>query len=104
MIAVWASVFRKKITGNVRMDADDWLKENDKYGEELYYDFCLESNDFPGIFTPDVNEYLTRHKMLKDYNISSFATEFDNLPAIWVDAIEIIDVNVTKAMEAKNRR
>lgn len=86
------------------MNANKWLVTHDLNGEELFYDFCLESNDFANIFTPEINEYLSRHKMLKDYGIMSFNNDFDTLPAVWIDVIELIDKNIMNAMQAKSKK
>lgn len=83
-------------------DADEWLKNKDCNSQELYFDFCVFSNDFSKIFTPQINELLTRHKWLKDYHITSYGTDFDNLPAYFIDAMELIDRNIIEAMESKS--
>ena len=42
---------------------------------------------------------MRRFKYLKDYNITSYSNSYDNLPAIWIDAIDIMDFNIKQAKE-----
>lgn len=42
--------------------------------------------------------------MMKDYSITSFGNDFDTIPAVWIDLIQLIDSNIISAMEVKNKK
>jgi hypothetical protein len=65
----------------------------------MYYDFCVESRDWDYIFSGRVPEILRRYRFLKEYGITSFGKHYDELPAYWVDALEIMDTNYNMAIE-----
>lgn len=90
--------------GVVRCNADEWLQQkNTDKSDELYYDFCVECNDFANIFTPHVNDLIMRHKWLKDYHVYSYGSQLDDLPGYFVDAVNIIEANIMQALESKRK-
>lgn len=65
----------------------------------MYYDFCLESKDFDFIFSGRVPELLKRFQLLKEFGITSYGTHYDDLPAFWVDALELMNNSYNQAVE-----
>lgn len=68
----------------------------------MFFDYCLEVQDFEFPFTPKILEWLRRYKYFKEYKITSYGTHYDDLPAFWLDAVDIMDYNYRIAMDCKN--
>ena len=45
---------------------------------------------------------IRRYNLYKTFQIYSYGQNYDELPAFWIDALEIIDFNMKRAMEVKN--
>jgi len=45
---------------------------------------------------------LRRFNFMEEYKISSYSTIYDELPAVWVDAVEIMKVNLSQAIKVQN--
>ena len=57
-------------------------------------------NDFDSVFTKEINEWINRYNMLKNFHITSYGRHYDDLPAKWADILTIIDSNVMKSTKA----
>jgi hypothetical protein len=81
------------------------LDKNDiENPQELFFDFRLHCNDFEQVFTPEINEWIHRYNMLKNNNVHSYGSLYDELPAKWVDILSLVENNYQKAMKAKNKK
>jgi|GEM_PF-1919040 len=69
----------------------------------MYFDYCTQVKDAEFIFTPKVLELLRRHKYLKQYGITSYGKHYDDLPAFWLDAVDIMDYNYNMADEWRRK-
>jgi len=69
----------------------------------LAYDYSLIAYA-PYIYTPEITEYLTRYKMQKNHGLQSYGNRFEDVPAVWVDVLGLIDAEIEKAMEEKRNR
>ena len=43
-------------------------------------------------------ELVRRYRFKKDFGITSYGNNYDTLPAIWIDALEIMDNNYKEAV------
>ncbi len=82
-------------------DVEQWLIKNDEPGYPHEYAACIKAIQV--IFTPQVEEYLIRYKMQKQYNIYSYSQNFDEIPADWIDMLPFMDMCITEALEEKKR-
>jgi len=57
-------------------------------------------NDFESVYTEEVNDWIGRYNMLKNYSITSYEKHYDDMPAKWVDILHIIDSNLNKARKS----
>lgn len=69
----------------------------------LAYDYGL-INHSSFIYTPEIIDIFARYKMLRSHNIISFGNTFDDLPAVWIDVVALIDNEIEKALEEKRIR
>lgn len=70
---------------------DNWEPESTQIA---YFDFCLIGH-WPLIFAPCINDLLERHFYLKNYQIYSFSQNFDALPAVYIDGLNIIEKTIS---------
>lgn len=98
---MWASVFSDRMTDkNIDVDVEKWILEKQyKLTEELFFDFCLIGH-WSYIFDSKIEEWLMRYNALQN-NIPSYSLLFDDLPAVWVEVINIISSETTKAIKKK---
>ena len=114
-MAIWASVYEaemgvQKFPLNTQIgtfeDEEDiikWmLKQEDS--QVLAIDYFAFIKHSPLIFTPLVNEYIMRYNLLKTFNINSYGNVLDELPALWVDALNVMESEYNKAVSCKNKR
>ena len=73
-----------------------------KSSQVLAVDYITFIRYAPLIYTDEIGEYLMRYKMLRKYNIKSYGDVLDDLPAVWVDVLDLIDTEAEKAMKCKN--
>jgi len=94
-------VYGKKIElGNG--NAEEFLKKDFVCEQEMFFDYCLEVKDFEFVFTSEILELLRRYKFFKEYKITSYSTHYDDLPAVWLDALQIMDYNYDLATRCKD--
>ena len=79
-------------------DVEQWLIED---GSPYDYGYLIKASQV--VHTPQVEEYLVRYKMQKQYNIYSYSQNFDDIPADWIDMLSYIDICVNEALEEKQR-
>jgi len=82
-------------------DVEQWLLSNTEKCYPHDYAAFIKSSDI--IYTPQIQEYLIRYKMQKQYNIFSYSQNFDDVPADWIDMLGWIDVCMSEALEEKQR-
>lgn len=82
-------------------DVETWLITNTEPSYPHDYAACIKASQV--IFTPQIEEYLIRYKMQKQYNIYSYSQNFDKIPADWIDMLSYIDSCVNEALEEKKR-
>jgi hypothetical protein len=82
-------------------DVETWLIQNRDKGYP--HDYAAFIKDASIIYTPEVQEYLIRYKMQKNYNIYSYSQNFDEIPADYLDMLAWIDVCMNEALEEKQR-
>ena len=89
--------------GERRQDPDKWIA-NKQYDteQELFFDFAIEVNDFRWVFSTDIMNIMRRYKMLKEHNIISYSNLYDEIPAPFIEAIEIIEHNQAEARKMKS--
>lgn len=100
IIAVWASVNNKKSRTDI--DPEKWLEREIKDEYTFFGDYCLEIGNFEWIFTDDIRDLLTRFRYFKEYKIPSFSLLFDDLPAYWIDAVEIMENSFALAVRERD--
>ena len=79
-------------------DIDEWLlvqTESKIYG--IDYSFIAHA---PYVFTSFIQECLSRYNFQKK-GYTSYSNHFDDLPAIWVETVSLIDSELEKALEKK---
>jgi hypothetical protein len=79
-------------------DVEEWLLTND---DPHTYAACIKASQV--IYSPQIEEYLVRYKMQKQYNIYSYSQNFDEIPADWIDMLGHIDMCVNEASAEKQR-
>jgi len=84
-----------------REDVEQWLLTNNDVGYPHEYAACIK--DAQAIYSPQIEEYLIRYKMQKQYNIYSYSQNFEEIPAEWIDLLPYIDMCVNEALEEKKR-
>lgn len=82
---------------------DEELKEflliwHENHNDIYFYDFALIGR-YEFIYTPDIASFFRRYNFLYNHKIPSYSTTFDELPAQWVQVIEIITSNLMQAKE-----
>ena len=82
-------------------DVEQWLIKNDEPGYPHEYAACIKASQV--IYTRQIEEYLLRYKMQKQYNIYSYSQNFDEIPADWIDMLPFMDMCITEALEEKKR-
>ena len=60
----------------------------------------MDCNDYNSVFTEEINEWISRYNLLKNYGISSYGNVYENMPAKWIDILQTIDSNITKSIRA----
>jgi len=81
-------------------DIIDWMLKQDD-SQILAIDYMTFIKHAPLIFTSQINEFLMRFNLLKSHNILSYGNVLDELPAVWVDALQIMEVEFNKALRVK---
>lgn len=66
-------------------------------------DFVLQCNDWEYVYTPEVNDIMARYSLFKTHNVHSFGSLYDELPALWVDCLNLIGNEADKAVECKRK-
>lgn len=82
-------------------DVEQWLIKNDEPAYPHDYAALIKASQV--IYTPQIEEYLIRYKMQKQYNIYSYSQNFDEIPADWIDMLGFIDGCINEALEEKER-
>ena len=112
MIAVWSGIFESELVEQTFPIVTGIKKIGDFENEQALIDWLLkqeDSNDYAvdylafirhNILTPEIYEYLFRYKMLNK-GIHSYSNVLDDMPAIYVDVLQVIESEVQKAMKAK---
>ncbi|MHA2055026.1 MAG: hypothetical protein ACW99F_15680 [Candidatus Hodarchaeales archaeon] len=77
---------------------EKWLLEN---GNPFDYGYLIKASQV--IYTPDIQEYLIRYKMQKEYNIFSYSQNFDEIPADYIEMLTWIDQCMNEALQEKQR-
>ena len=80
---------------------DQWI-HNNKVVEFLPIDYCLIKHS-PFIYTDNIQEILNRYSLFKNYGVISFSNNYDEMPAKWIDALTLIDIELSKAQKEKSR-
>lgn len=116
MIAIWALGYKKECIDNdypvytvykQQINNDEELEEwfanwYEKYPNIYFNDFSLVGR-WSYIFDEQIDEWIMRYNFLKSYNISSYGNTFDDLPAIWVDALNIMNTQSILVSEDINK-
>lgn len=79
-------------------DVDEWLL---KKGDPFDYGYLIKASQV--IYTPQVQEYLIRYRMQKQFNIYSYSQNFDEIPADWIDVLAWIETCSNEALREKQR-
>ena len=87
-------------TNDAELDA--FLAEREE-SAILAYDYSLIGYS-TYIYTPQITEYITRYKMQKNHGLHSYGTDFDRVPAVWIDVLGLIDSEVERAMDEKRKQ
>jgi len=58
----------------------------------------------PFIYTDFTQEVLLRYSLFKNHNVYSFSNKFEELPAWWIDTINLLDSEYIKAEKAWQRQ
>lgn len=82
-------------------DVEKWLLLNTEDGYP--HDYATFIKDSAIIYTPEIQEYLIRYKMQKEYNIYSYSQNFDEIPADYLEMLAWIDTCIKTALEEKQR-
>jgi len=82
-------------------DVERWLLTNEESNFPFDYGYLIKASQV--IYTPQIQEYLIRYKMQKEYNIFSYSQNFDEIPADWVDMLSWIDICMNEALKEKRR-
>ena len=80
-------------------DVIDWMLEQDD-SQVLAIDYITFINHLPLI----QHEYLMRFNLLKNLNIQSYGNVLDDLPATWVDALNIMESEYNKAVKCRGNQ
>ena len=77
---------------------DKWLTSQDNSG--IYgIDYALKAHA-PYLYTDSIQDSLARYSFQKKGYIS-YSNLYDDLPALWVETVSLIDSELEKAMEKK---
>jgi len=89
---------------NNETELEQWfLNWHEKHNFIYYYDFsCVARWDF--IFDNKIDEWIVRYNLLKSNNIQSYSNVFDELPAIWIQGLDVITTELAKAAETKGKK
>jgi hypothetical protein len=71
-------------------------------GETLYFRFIIENRDWEYLYTSDIVEIIDRFNMHRQ-GIFSYSLFYDDLPAIWIDALNTITKAESEAQACKSR-
>jgi hypothetical protein len=82
-------------------DLERWLVENDEPGFPHDYAALIKASQV--IYTRQIEEYLIRYRMQKQYNIYSYSQNFDEIPADWIDMLPHMDLCAKEALDEKER-
>ncbi len=82
-------------------DIDGWL-QNQTESKIYGIDYCFIAYP-PYIFTPFIQECLTRYNF-QQKGYTSYSNHFDDLPAIWVETVSLIDSEFAKAKGKEKKR
>ncbi len=80
---------------------DLWLFEQKDENYPYDYGYLIKDSDY--IYTPSVADKLRRYKLQKEFGIYSYSKKFEDIPAIWIDMLNIISSEIPKALKEKNR-
>ena len=53
------------------------------------------------IFTKEVNNIISRYNCSKNHGIQSFGSDYDKVPAFWIDCLNLIESEINKAQKHK---
>lgn len=94
------TVQKKRINNDAELD--QWFSSwNEKYSSIYFSDFSLVGR-WSYIFDSKIDEWIMRYNLLKTNNINSFSNLFEELPAIWVEVLGIINQQFNLAMKDKS--
>jgi len=82
-------------------EVDEWLLTNEDPSYPHDYGYLIKASQC--IYSRQIEEYLIRYKMQKQYNIFSYSQNFEEIPADWIDMLPYIDGCVSEALEEKKR-
>lgn len=80
-------------------ELEQWMLSDDF--DPFDYGYLIKASQV--IYTPQIQEYLMRYKMQKQYNIYSYSQNFDKIPADWIDMLSWIDMCMHEAGNEKQR-
>ncbi len=86
-------------TFNNGQDIDAWLSA--QTSEYYPQEYCATIKSHSYIYNDFVEEQLLRYKYLREFGIVSYSNVFDELPAVWIDTLTLMDAEIKKATEAK---
>ena len=82
-------------------EIDAWLsaQTTEYYPQE----YCATIKSHSYIYTDWIEEQLLRYKYFREFSIPSYSVIFDDLPAVWIDTLTLMDSEIKKATEAKRK-
>jgi len=98
---VWASVYNVKGSRLLR-DAKGWLEQEFNTSQEMFFDYRTEVDDWDFVFTKQINGLMRRYRHMKDFGLINYGNDYDKTPAVWIDAVEIMEAEYKLAMDCKN--
>jgi len=85
---------------NNESQVEAWLLTQDD-SKVMSIDYMTFIKHSSLIYTPEINEYIMRYNLLKNHNIHSYGNVLDDLPAKWVDVLNLLESEYHKATAAK---
>jgi len=88
---------------NNEQEIASWLtyRNNSEYYAQDYIAFI---NHSPFIYTDFTEECLARYNLQKNYNVKSYGETFEEIPAWWVDILNLIDSEIIRATQERQRQ
>ena len=85
-------------------DIELWMNNQWHFNNEIIeftpIDYCLIQHS-PFIYTESIDDIITRYSLFKTHGIISFSNNYDEMPAKWIDILNLIDIELNKAREQK---